>query len=132
MKSYFFAALAAVLMLCGGGANAREVAFCTPGFDIQKVSGDRAVCAKTETAWVNKGTRHCLAGGHLISEEASNGGDKCSGTGLGSMVSGPAIACEIDLAYGPGHRTVNIRNGRDECQKEESRTVFGNIQTRSE
>lgn len=132
MKSYFFAALAAVLMLCGGGASAREVAFCTAGFDIQKVSGDRAVCAKTETVSVKKGMRNCAFGGHRTSDETSNGGDKCTGDGPGSLVSGPAIDCAIDPAYGLGHFIVHIRGGRDECHKNESRTVFGDIRTKTE
>lgn len=131
MRHYVFAAIVMTLLM--GGASAKEVAFCDSGFDIQKISGDRAVCSKSTQVWVNKGGRHCLAGGHIINgDEAADGGDKCTGTGVGSLVSGPAILCEIDPAYGLGFRTVNIRGGRDECQKQETQTTTGNIRTRVE
>ena len=114
-----------------GGADAREVAFCDPGFDIKEISRDRAVCKKSEQVWVDKGPRNCAFGGHRVSDEFQpNGGDKC--TGDGSLVSGPAIECAIDPAYGPGHRTNNVRGARDRCEKQETRRTSGNIKTRNE
>ncbi len=133
MKRFAFAAVAAATLLMAGGVSAREIAYCTPGFNIEEIAGDKAVCVKTEQTWVNKGPRHCLAGGHIINgDEAGDGGDKCTGTGVGSLVSGPAILCEIDPAYGPGYRTRMVRGDRDQCQKQETQKTYGNILTRTE
>jgi hypothetical protein len=124
---------AGVVLMLVGGAQAREVAFCDAGFDITKVSGDKAVCQKVVREWVSKGSRSCIAGGHIVNgDEASDGGDKCTGNGIGSLVSGPAVLCEIDPRYGAGYRTRLVRDGRDECQRQEEKTSYGDIKTRVE
>ena len=125
MKRYAFAAIAAVLMI--GGASAREVAFCGAGFDIQKVSGDKAVCQKTEKFWDNVGNRACppLTTYSASKTEANDGGDLCYDNAT-SMIAVPAILCL------PGQRTDINRGARDKCQVERERTVFGNITTRQE
>ena len=130
MKLYVLTAIAAVLMI--GGASAHEVAYCDPGFNIKVGPGDKAACAKVTQEWVNKGQRSCLAGGHIVNDEAGDGGDKCSGTGIGSLVSGPAVLCEIDPKYGSGYRTKLVVGGRDECQRQEQKTAYGDVKTRQE
>ena len=126
MKRYAFAALAAALMI--GAASAREVAYCDSGFDIQAVSGDKAVCQKKEKFWDDVGNRACppLSAYHASKSEANDGGDLCYG-GPGDTVAVPAILCAL-----PGQRTHLVRGGRDKCQVEKERTVFGNIKTRQE
>ena len=125
MKRYAFAAIAAVLLM--GGASAREVAYCDSGFDIQTVSGDKAVCQKKEKFWDDVGNRACppLSSYSAGKSEATDGGDLCYG-GPNQMVAVPAILCA------PGQRTHLVRNGRDQCQSEKERTIFGNIKTRNE
>lgn len=125
MKRYLFTAIAALML--AAGANAREVAFCDAGFDIQAVSGDKAVCQKKEKFWDDVGNRACppLSAYHSGKSEANDGGDLCYG-GPGDTVAVPAVLCL------PGQRTNIVRGGRDKCQVEKERTVFGNIKTRQE
>lgn len=130
MKRYALAAITAVLLI--GGASAREVAYCDPGFDIQKVSGDKAVCQKTETYNDDIGPRHCLVGMNYTGKEANNGGDLCdlAGGALGAQV---AVMCEIDPGYlGRGAKTVFVSGGRDRCVVEKTRPAFGNVKTKFE
>lgn len=129
MNRYLLTAVVALML--AGGASAREVAYCDAGFDIQKVSGDKAVCAKQETAWVTIGPRKCMGDGVRVSDEAADGGDKCKApSGPLSAISGPAEECFI--SYGIGARLSLVRNGRDNCEKEQTRTIFGNIKTKQE
>jgi len=125
MKRYLIAAAATLIL--AGNASAREVAYCDAGFDIQAVSGDKAVCQKKEKFWDDVGSRACPPGSNYRAgkSEANDGGDLCYG-GPGEMVAVPAILCM------PGQRTHLVREGRDKCQVEKERTVFGNIKTRNE
>jgi hypothetical protein len=126
MKHLFLAFVTTLVMM--SGANAREVAFCTPGFNVQTVSGDKAVCAKTEVALADVGPRKCLTDGHRTSE-LLDGGDLCQGAGFGGLP-GPALDCK--LSYGPDAQNKLVKGGLDRCEKNLRRTVFGNISTRSE
>ena len=129
MKRFVISAGVALLLL--GSAQARDIAFCDSSFDIQKVSGDKAVCANQETAWVTVGPRKCSGDGVRVADEASDGGDKCKApSGLFSAISGPAAECFI--TYGLGARLLLVSNGIDQCEKEQTRTIFGNIKTRNE
>lgn len=125
MNRYLLTAIAALMLT--GGANAREVAFCDAGFDIQAVSGDKAVCQKKEKFWDDVGNRACppASNYNASKSEANDGGDLCYG-GPQEMVAVPAILCL------PGQRTHIVRGGRDKCQVEKERTVYGNIKTRNE
>ena len=127
MNRYLLTAIAALML--AGGANAREVAFCDAGFDIQTVSGDKAVCQKKEKFWDDVGNRACPPGHAYVAgkSEASDGGDLCYETLTGKQMSSlPAILCA------PGQRTNLNRNARDKCEVEKERTVYGNIKTRNE
>lgn len=126
MKRYAFTVIAASLML--GAASAREVAFCDPGFDIQAVSGDKAVCQKKEKFWDDVSNRACPGPTTYSASktEANDGGDLCYDNASG-MIAVPAILCLL-----PGQRTDIRRGARDKCQVEKERTVFGNIKTRTE
>jgi hypothetical protein len=127
MKRYLLATFAAIALF--GSAQAREVAYCDSGFDIQKVSGDKAVCAKTEKFWDDVGSRACPPGTAYVAgkTEASDGGDLCYETVSGKQMSSlPALPCGI------GQRMDINRGARDKCQAEKERTVFGNIKTRNE
>ena len=125
MKRYVFTVIAATLMF--GAASAREVAYCDSGFDIQAVSGDKAVCQKKEKFWDNVGTRLCppLTTYSASKTEANDGGDLCYDNSTG-MIAVPAILCPL------GQRTDINRGARDRCQVEKERTIFGNIKTRQE
>jgi hypothetical protein len=132
MKRVFIAL--GVAMFLAGGAQAREVAYCTAGFDIQVVSGDKAVCQKRENAEVRLGNRNCppLSSYRSNNDEANDGGDKCV-TGPGGLADVPAVLCEVDPTFfGQGAKTKNVRNGRDYCYKTEARTVYGDVRTRME
>jgi hypothetical protein len=131
MKRYAFAAITAVLMI--GGASAREVAFCDPGYDIQKVSGDKAVCQKMVTVRDDIGPRHCPPLTNYTGNQNNNdGGDLCDAAG-GVLGAPPAILCEIDPAYaGRGAKTDMIKNARDRCYVNVQRPDFGNVKTRQE
>ena len=119
-------------LLAVAPAQAREVAVCTSGFSIA-TTGNKAFCQRTEESWVTVGNRHCALNGIRVSDEANDGGDKCKGRDpLTAMVSGPALLCELDPAYGPGHRTNMVRNGVDTCQRKQRVTEFGDIATRNE
>ena len=132
MKRYVFTVIAATLMF--GAASAREVAYCDSGFNIKLESGDKASCAKTVTDWVVQGPRHCIGDGIRVSDEANDFGDKCkSPNALLSAISGPALDCALDPAYGIGAtRNKFVQNGRDQCEKWETRTVYGDVKTRQE
>ena len=98
-----FALIAIGGLLLAGGAQAREVAYCDSGFDIQKVSGDKAVCAKTEKFWDDVGSRACPPGTAYVAgkTEASDGGDLCYETVSGKQMSSlPALPCGIGIANG--------------------------------
>ena len=125
MNHYVFTVIVATLMF--GAASAREVAYCDSGFDIQAVSGDKAVCQKKEKFWDNVGTRICppLTTYSSSKTEANDGGDLCYDNPT-SMIAVPALLCA------PGQRTDINRGGRDRCQVEKERTIFGNIKTRTE
>lgn len=130
-------AIAAVSLLTMAGAHAAErhdVATCGAGFNITLGPGDKATCTKTVTEWVSIGTRKCVnvgLGGRLTNDEATDGGDKCTGNGVGSLVSGPAVLCEVSY---PGQevRTHIVPNGRDQCERKERNTVYGDIVIRQE
>ncbi len=132
MKRYVFTAIAAALMI--GGASAHEVAYCDAGFDIKVGPGDKAACAKNVTEWVVQGPRHCMGDGIRVNDEAADFGDKCkSPNPLLSAVSGPALDCALDPAYGIGATRIKfVQNGRDQCEKRETRLTYGNIRTRQE
>lgn len=131
MKRFVLTTLAAVALF--GTAQAREVAFCGAGFDIQKVTGDKAVCQKTENYNDDIGPRNCLpATTYKGNENSSNGGDFCDSPG-GVAGAPPAVMCEIDPTYvGRGAKTDFVRGGRDRCYVVKTRTVYGNVQTRQE
>lgn len=132
MKLYLLAAIAAFSLF--STTQAREVAYCTSGFDIQAISGDKAVCQKRESAEVRLGNRNCppLSSYRSNNDEANDGGDKCV-TGPGGLADVPAVLCEIDGSFvGQGAKTKLVRGGRDYCYKMEQRTVFGDIKTRDE
>ena len=126
MKRYVFTVIAATLMF--GAASAREVAYCDSGFDIQAVSGDKAVCQKKERFWDDVGNRACpplYSYSPGKTEAPNDGGDLCYDNVAG-ITALPAILCL------PGQRTHIVRGGRDKCQVEKERTIFGNIKTRQE
>ncbi len=131
MKRYVFAAITAVLMI--GGASAREVAYCDPSFNIQAVSGDKAVCQKQETYKDDIGPRNCPPLTNYTGNQNNNdGGDLCDAAG-GVLGAPPAILCEIDPAYvGRGAKTDMNKGARDRCYVNKQRTIFGNIKTRQE
>lgn len=108
----------------------REVAYCDSGFDIQKVSGDKAVCAKTETYRDYVGNRNCVPGTNYTGKEANDGGDLCDAAG-GALGAQPAVLCEIDPTR-PNSKTEMVRGGRDRCYVNKTRTIFGNVKTRME
>jgi hypothetical protein len=82
---------------------------------------------------VDVGRRNCALNGIRTSDEANDGGDKCKGRDpITAMVSGPALLCEVDPAYGPGFRTRMVRNGADQCQRQQRVVEFGDINTRAE
>lgn len=129
MNRFTFALIASIVLM--NNAQAREVAFCTPGFNIQTVTGNKAVCAKTETAVDDIGSRKCGPGGtRIAAENPADGGDLCQGTGLAALAPLPALDCK--LSYGVDARNKLVRNGADRCEKNIRRTVFGDIATRSE
>jgi len=100
MNRFAFALIASVVLM--SSASAREVAFCTSGFNIQVVTGDKAVCAKTETVADDVGPRKCGPGGNRVAAEAGDGGDLCQGTGVASLAALPALDCK--LSYGADAR----------------------------
>jgi hypothetical protein len=133
MKRYVFTVIAATLMF--GAASAREVAFCDPSYDIQKVSGDKAVCVKEETFRDYIGNRNCPVGAYTGNENPADGGDLCNApsgllAGAGAV---PAIMCEIDPAYvGRGAKTDMNKGSRDRCYINKQRPLFGNVRTKIE
>lgn len=134
MKRYLLATIAAFSVLGAAQAAEREVAYCDRGFDIQIISGDKAVCQKRENAEVRIGNRNCppLSSYKTGNDEANDGGDKCV-TGPGGMADVPAVLCEVDPTYvGQGAKTKMVRGGRDFCYKLENRTLYGDIKTRNE
>ncbi len=129
MKRALGAALFASLLAFSANAS-REVAYCDPGFDIQKVSGDKAVCAKSESYRDYVGNRNCVPGTNYTGKEANDGGDLCDAAG-GALGAQPAVLCEIDPTRS-GSKTEMIKGGRDRCYVTKTRTVFGNVKTRME
>lgn len=131
MNRYLLTAIAALML--AGGANAREVAYCDSGFDIQKVSGDKAVCAKDETYRDYLGNRNCTPGTNYTgNENPSDGGDLCNA--LGGVAAVPAVLCNLDPTYaGRGDVKTDMNKGsRDRCYVNKTRPVYGNIKTRNE
>jgi hypothetical protein len=133
---HFALATLAALTLAGSAHadNNHAVARCAPGFNITLGPGDQATCTRTVTEWVSIGVRKCVnfgLGGRLTREETSDGDDKCTGDGVGSLVSGPAVRCELSHV-GQDVRTNVIKGGRDQCEKRERRSVFGAIIVRQE
>lgn len=133
IKSLAVASFSLLTMVGAQAAETHDVAVCASGFNITLGPGDKATCTKKVTEWVSIGTRKCLVGGHLTStsDEAADGGDKCTGNGVGSLVSGPAVLCEISYP-GQNIRTNINRNARDQCERKETTTVYGNITIRQE
>ena len=129
MKRIIVTAMTAFVLF--GTAQAREVAYCDSGFDIQKITGDKAVCGKEETYRDYIGNRNCLAGNYTGNENPTDGGDLCNVVGgVGAI---PAAMCEIDPAYiGRGAKTDMNKGARDRCYVNKTRPVFGNIKTRNE
>ena len=134
------ATVAAFGSLAGGGlmtptpaqATEREVAFCQSGFSIA-TGNNKAFCTRTTNLWVDVGRRNCALNGVRTSDEAQDGGDKCKGRDpITAMVSGPALLCEVDPAYGPAFRTRMVHNGADQCQRQQRVVEFGDINTRAE
>jgi hypothetical protein len=139
MKRYFVVAIAAFGLL--GATQAREVAFCDSGFNVELQPGDKAACVKrvTETYRDYLGNRHCptiLGVGSQYSgnENPSDGGDLCDTVGGAAAV--PAILCHIDPAYlGKGDVKTDMNRGaRDRCyvNKTRTNTSYGDIKTRNE
>ena len=131
MKRFVIAAGIALLLM--GGAQARAVAYCDSGFDIQKVSGDKAVCAKEETFRENIGNRNCPpTTSYTGNENPNDGGDLCNA--LGGVAAVPAVMCNLDPSYaGKGDvKTEMNRGSRDRCYVNKQRPIFGNIKTRIE
>lgn len=126
MKHIVIALFATLALM--NGASAREVAFCGSGFNIQTVTGDKAVCAKTETALADVGPRKCSGDGRRTFD-LNDGGDMCQGEGFGGLP-GPALDCK--LTYGIDARNKLVHGGVDRCEKNVRRTVFGDIATRTE
>lgn len=127
MKRYVFTVIAATLVF--GAASAREVAYCDSGFNIQAVSGDKAVCQKKEKFWDDVGNRACpplYTYSASKTEAPGDGGDLCYDNVAG-ITALPALLCVL-----PGQRTDIRRGARDKCQVEKERTVPGNIKTRNE
>ncbi len=131
MKRFALIAIGALLLV--GGAQAREVAFCDPGFDIQKISGDRAVCVKDETYRDYIGNRNCPPGTNYTgNENPADGGDLCNA--LGGVAAVPAALCNVDPTYlGRGDVKTDMNRGaRDRCYVNKTRPVPGAIRTRNE
>lgn len=129
MRKFLFAALTS-LFFVGGAHAASPVAVCEGGFAIQAISGNKAVCVKTQDVADDVGPRKCALDGRRTSTEASDGGDLCQGQGVGSILVGPALDCK--LTYGPEARNRLVRGGQDRCVKTVRRTVRGNITVRNE
>jgi hypothetical protein len=128
MNRFAFALIASVVLM--NTASAREVAFCTPGFNIQVVAGDKAVCTKTATVVDDVGPRKCQGDGRRLSDgDLNDGGDMCKGSGFGGLP-GPARDCKLD--YGLDARNNLVQGGPDRCVKTVRRTVAGDIATRQE
>lgn len=128
MKRIVFAFITSIVLM--SGANASEVAFCTPGFNIQVMAGDKAACTKTATVADDVGPRRCNGDGKRVAAEAADGGDLCQGSGIASLAALPALDCK--LSYGLDARNNLERNAPDRCVKTVRRTVFGDIATRTE
>ena len=127
MKQIVLAFIATLVLM--SGASAREVAFCTPGFDMQILPGAKAECAKTAVALTDIGPRKCLTDGHRTPTELLDGGDLCQGAGFAG-IPGPALDCK--LSYGVDAQNKLIKGGQDRCEKNVRRTVLGDIATRNE
>lgn len=128
MNRFAFALIASVVLM--NTASAREIAFCTPSFDMQIIPGDKAVCAKTDTVLDVVGPRKCAGDGKRIADgDLNDGGDMCKGSGFGGL---PGFALDCKLSYGPDARNDLIKGAPDRCVKSTRRTLFGNIETRIE
>lgn len=130
MNKLIFSALVSLFFM--GAAHAAPVAVCEAGFAIKVVSGNKAVCEKTQDVDDDIGPRKCLGSGRRIQNEAADGGDLCQGTAnaADSLLIGPAKDCKLD--YGPAARNNIVRNGPDRCVKTVQRVTRGEIAVRNE